>query len=89
VNAVAKKTRHAAAPKNDAQDKPATLKDLLSPEVLGKLKAQADEMKAEEEKQREASRSQAVEARKAEQKRLENDFGHLLENSNLDWRKHK
>ncbi|WP_409346323.1 YqkE family protein [Paenibacillus sp. MBLB4367] len=72
-----------------AEDKPATLKDMLRPDVLEKLKAQADALKAEEHNRAEEKRKQAEDARKAEQKRLENDFGHLLESSGMDWRKYK
>lgn len=70
-------------------DNAPTLKDLLSPEIVGKLKAQADEMKQEEANRKEAQRKQAEEARQAEKKRLESDFSHLLENSSLDWKKFK
>jgi hypothetical protein len=86
---MAKKRRPIAAATPASEDKPATLKDLLNPDILNKLKAQADEMKAEEARQKEEIVKQAAESRKAEQKRLDNDFGHLLENSSLDWRKHK
>jgi hypothetical protein len=72
-----------------SQDKPATLKDLLNTETLDKLKAQADEWKAEEDRRKEEVKKQADEARKAEKKRLENDFEHLLNNSNLNWRDNK
>jgi hypothetical protein len=89
VKAMAKKRRPMTAATPSSEDKPATLKDLLNPDILNKLKAQADEMKAEETRQKEESAKQAAEVRKAEQKRLDNDFGHLLENSGLDWRKHK
>ncbi|MCU6790910.1 DUF3886 domain-containing protein [Paenibacillus sp. WQ 127069] len=78
---MAKKQRPAVAPKPAAQDKPATLKDLINPDVLSKLQAQADAMKAAEAKQKEDARQQIVDARKAEQKRLENDFEYLLNNS--------
>jgi hypothetical protein len=86
---MAKKKRPAHSRKPKAQDKPATLKDLLSADVLDKLEAQADEIKAEEERRREEQRIQAEEARRAEQKRLDNNFEHLLKNSSLDWRKFK
>lgn len=86
---MSKKKRPAAAPAPAAQDKPATLKDLLSPEVLSKLKAQADEMKAEEAKRKEEARQKGEAERKAEQKRLDNDFEHLLNQSKADWRKYK
>jgi len=86
---MAKKKGPAAASKPAPEDKPATLKDLLSAEMLGKLKAQQDELKAAEEKRREDERQRAEEARKAEQKRLDNDFGHLLDTSKMDWKKFK
>lgn len=72
-----------------AQDKPATLKDLLSQDVLAKLKAQANEAQAELDQRKEQERSQAEEARKTEQKRLDNNFEHLLNNSKMDWHKYK
>ncbi|WP_135547763.1 YqkE family protein [Paenibacillus cymbidii] len=65
------------------------LKDLLRPEVVSKLKAQADEMKAAEEQRKERARQEAEERRKAEQKRLENDFEYLLNNSSIDWKQAK
>ncbi|CAH1221572.1 hypothetical protein PAECIP111893_04730 [Paenibacillus plantiphilus] len=86
---MAKKRKHTPSPKAAAQDKPATLKDLLSPDVLSKLKAQADELSAAEERQLEEQRKQAEEERKAEQKRLDNNFEYLLNNSSSDWRKYK
>jgi hypothetical protein len=84
---MAKRNRTPAAPQAAAQDKPATLKDLLNPEIVQKLKAQSDEMKAAENKKREDAIKQAADARKAEQKRLENDFEYLLNNSTLKMRK--
>ncbi|SDN40444.1 Protein of unknown function [Paenibacillus sp. yr247] len=86
---MAKKKRSSTIADTSVQDKPATLKDFLRPEVLAGLKAQADAMKAEEQARKEAVRAEAEAVRKAEEKRLENDFGHLLEKSSLDWRKHK
>ncbi|WP_127579615.1 YqkE family protein [Paenibacillus koleovorans] len=71
------------------EEKAATLKDLLNPAVVEKLKAQADQMKADEEAQKQEARRLVEEARKAEQKRLENDFAHLLNTSGTDWRKYK
>jgi hypothetical protein len=70
-------------------DKPATLKDLLGSDVLSKLKQQQEQLKADEDKRKEQERIRAEEARKAEQKRLDNDFEYLLNNSKLDWKKHK
>lgn len=70
-------------------DKPATLKDLLSADVLHKLKTQQDQLKAADEQRKEEERVRIEEARKKEQKRLDNDFEYLLNNSKLDWRKHK
>ncbi|CAM4487847.1 YqkE family protein [Paenibacillus phoenicis] len=78
-----------SAPANAAADKPATLKDLLGQDTLAKLKAQAEELKKEEERRQEEARIRKEEARRAEQKRLDNDFEHLLNTSNLDWHKFK
>lgn len=76
-----KKRKSAPAPKPIPQDKPATLKDLLSPEILSKLKAQAIELKAKEERIQDEKRKQAEELHQAEQKRLDNDFEYLLNKS--------
>ncbi|MFC3748434.1 YqkE family protein [Paenibacillus sp. GCM10012306] len=86
---MAKKKRTQTPPRAAAADSPATLKDLLSSDVLSKLKAQADELKAEEKQRQEAARQAVEDKRKAEQKRLENDFAHLLENSKQDWHNFK
>ncbi|MCG7406180.1 YqkE family protein [Paenibacillus sp. ACRRX] len=87
--AKAKSKRPAPYAKPVSEEKPATLKDLLSPEVLNKLKAQSEELKATEVKQKEDERKRLEEARKAEQKQLDNNFEYLLNNSSMDWRKHK
>lgn len=76
-----KKRKSAPAPKPIPQDKPATLKDILSPELLRKLKAQATELKAEEERVKDETKRQAEELQKAKQKRLDNDFEYLLNKS--------
>jgi hypothetical protein len=89
VIVLAKKKRPIAASKSSSPDKPATLKDVLSADILEKLKAQAVELKEEEKKQKEESRKRAEEVRKTEEKRLENDFEYQLKNSSLDWRKFK
>ncbi|SHE14846.1 Uncharacterised protein [Chlamydia abortus] len=87
---MAKKRRQVSpSSRPSSAEQPATLKDLLSSEMVDKLKAQANEIKVEEEKRKEEERKKAEQARKAEQKRLENDFEHLLKNSNMDWRKYK
>jgi hypothetical protein len=77
------------APRPAASDKPATLKDLINPDIVNKLRAQSDQMRADEEAKKEQARKLALEAQKAEQKRLDNDFEHLLNNSSPDWRKFK
>ncbi|MNZ94805.1 hypothetical protein D3C78_1139220 [compost metagenome] len=76
------------APKKD-EEQGMTLKDLLSSDVLGKLKAQADEMKQAESDRKEQLRKQEEERKKQEQKLLENDFAYLLDNSDPNWSKHK
>ncbi|AJS59751.1 YqkE family protein [Paenibacillus sp. IHBB 10380] len=86
---MAKKKRPTNSPKPASDYAPTTLKDLLSGEILEQLKAQADEMKAEEKKKKETEQLKIEEARQAEQKKLENSFEHLLENSSQDWRKYK
>ncbi|WP_435169473.1 YqkE family protein [Paenibacillus glycanilyticus] len=91
---MAKKKRTAPAASHRANTSPqqeqgTTLKDMLSADVLQKLKAQSDEMKAAEEQRKQKARTEAEEARKKEQKRLESDMSYLLENSKLDWRKYK
>lgn len=58
------KKRNSSSPAPAAQDKPATLKDLLSQDVLNKLKAQANEAQAEQDKRKEDERRCAVEAKK-------------------------
>ncbi|BFH64857.1 MULTISPECIES: YqkE family protein [Paenibacillus] len=86
---MAKKKRPDAAVKPQTADKPATLKDLLSSDVLNKLKQQSEELKAEQQKHKEEELKKAEAARKAEQKRRDNDFEYLLENSSMDWKKYK
>ncbi|WP_018130417.1 YqkE family protein [Effusibacillus pohliae] len=87
---MAKKNRSRPMPNPSAeQDKPATLKDVLRPEVVEQLKAQQVELQAAEERRKEEQRRQAEAARKAELKRLENDFEYLFNQSNLDWQKFK
>ncbi|WP_054939313.1 YqkE family protein [Paenibacillus ihuae] len=86
---MAKKKKTESVQRPAPADAPATLKDLLSSDVLNKLKAQSDALKAEENDKKEAARKAVEDQRKAEQKRLENDFAHLLENSSQDWHKFK
>ncbi|MBB6735173.1 YqkE family protein [Cohnella zeiphila] len=84
------KKRPAPARKPETAEAPAaTLKDLLNAETLGKLKAQADALKAEEASRKEEKRRQEEEAREAERKRRENDFEYLLNESGMDWKKYK
>lgn len=66
-----------------------SLKELLSAETIGKLKAQADGLKQAEAARKEEQRKQEEEKKKQEQKRLENDFSYLLENSDSNWSKYK
>lgn len=81
--------RPAAAAAASSADKPATLKDLLGAGTIAKLKAQAEELKKEEEERKTKARIQAEEVRRAEQKRLDNDFEHLLNTSEMNWHKFK
>lgn len=66
-----------------------TLKDLIGGDLQVKLKAKAEELRKQETAERERKRLEAEERRKQEQKRLDNDFEHLLNNSKLDWKKFK
>ncbi|WP_018753899.1 YqkE family protein [Paenibacillus sanguinis] len=84
-----KKMHNPAGASANAGDKPATLKDLLGEDTLAKLKAQATELKKEEEQRQQEERVRKEEARRAEQKRLDNNFEHLLNNSEMDWHKYK
>ncbi|WPP40820.1 YqkE family protein [Paenibacillus hunanensis] len=86
---MAKKNKASARPAAPSQDKPATLKDMLSADVLDKLKAQATELREQEHERQEQQRLKVEEERRAEQKRRDNDFGYLLENSKQDWKKYK
>ncbi|MNP46346.1 hypothetical protein D3C76_1403360 [compost metagenome] len=84
-----KKGRPAPSSSAPSADKPATLKDLLGEGTIAKLKAQANELKKEEEQRKEQEQIKAEEARRAERKRLDNDFEHLLNTSEMDWHKYK
>ncbi|MDO3413326.1 DUF3886 domain-containing protein [Saccharibacillus sp. CPCC 101409] len=75
----AKKKQPAARP--SASDKPATLKDLLNPDVLAKLQEQSNALKATEEERKQEELRLAAEAKKAERKRLDNDFEYLFNQS--------
>ncbi|MUT68428.1 DUF3886 domain-containing protein [Paenibacillus sp. NEAU-GSW1] len=66
-----------------------TLKDMLSADVLHKLKQQADEMKAAEAKHKQEALEKAEAERKKEQKRLENDMAYLLDHYKTDSGKYK
>lgn len=79
----------ATGSKPDSAEKAPTLKDMVGEGVLAKLKAQAEELRAHEAQERERQRVEAEERRKQEQKRLENDFEHLLNHSGMDWKKYK
>ncbi|PZD94556.1 DUF3886 domain-containing protein [Paenibacillus sambharensis] len=83
------KKKHGADSQRPSGDKPATLKDLLSADTINQLKAQADRLQAQADQQKQEALKAAEEAKKAEQKRLENDFEYLLNNSKLDWKSHK
>jgi len=87
-----KKQQHRAAnaaAQSGEKDSPITLKELLGADVLGKLRAQSDELKQQEAGRREEARRQEEERKKQEQKARENDFAYLLENSDQSWGKYK
>ncbi|OPA81083.1 hypothetical protein BVG16_01725 [Paenibacillus selenitireducens] len=86
---MAKKNKQTKPAPVAVKDTPATLKDLLNPDVLEKLKAQADALKQDEVNRKLEQRKAEEDARKAEQKRRDNDFEYLLENTKMDWKKFK
>ncbi|MFD0586979.1 YqkE family protein [Paenibacillus sp. GCM10027627] len=73
----------------EAVEQGATLKERLGADILSKLKAQAEQLKAEENDKKELQKKQADEAKKLEQKQKENDFSYLLDNSDSNWSKYK
>lgn len=86
---MAKKKRNIHTPRPEQSDKPATLKDMLNPQILEKLKETTEALKASEADRLEKERQEREAARRAEQKRRDNDFEYLLEHSEMDWRKYK
>jgi hypothetical protein len=84
-----RKRGSAVAPQADSSDKPVTLKDMLGAATVAKLKQHADQLKQEEAKQQEKLRLDAEAARIEQQKLNEKDFEYLLNNSSMDWKKHK
>lgn len=86
---MAKKKNQKSNPTTAPSEKPATLQDLLGADTIAKLKAQATELKQEEQQRLETERLKKEEARKAEQKKLDNNFEHLLNTSHMDWHKFK
>lgn len=67
----------------------ATLKERLGADVLGKLKAQADEWKQAEADRQARKRQEEEAAKKREQELRESDFAYLLDNSDPNWNKYK
>jgi hypothetical protein len=97
-NAMKKQAPLHAKPKRDIrynpsdmpkEAKPATLKDMLNPDVLAKLQQQSQAMKEQERIAEEKRRKDEIERRAREQKALENNFEYLLNNSRLDWKNFK
>ncbi|WP_020615135.1 YqkE family protein [Paenibacillus daejeonensis] len=86
---MAKKKKPITPQRQTEPNSGATLKDLLSPEMASKLKAQSEAWKAEEAEAQAAKRRQAEEERQAREKQLEQNFEHLLNHSKQDWRNFK
>lgn len=86
---MAKKKNRSVSTPAAAKEQPATLKDLLGADVIGKLKEQAASLQQEEDQRKEAARLQKEQERKQKQKELDNNFEHLLNSSNMDWHKYK
>ncbi|MFF2093819.1 YqkE family protein [Paenibacillus sp. NPDC058174] len=90
VITLSKKRKTAPQPNSSSrEDKAPTLKDMLSADILQKLKQQAEDLKASEEKQKQDALAKAEEARKQEQKRNENDMNYLLDHYKVDNSKYK
>ncbi|WP_425271744.1 YqkE family protein [Paenibacillus protaetiae] len=56
---------------------------------MDKLKKQSEQLKAEEADRVEKQRQEKEAARKAEEKRRNNDFEYLLNNTKQNWREFK
>lgn len=66
-----------------------SLKDLLSGDVLEKLKAQSNALVQADQDRKDKEAAVKAEQQRLEQKRLENDFDYLLNNSDTNWSKYK
>lgn len=84
-----KRLQNTTQANTDSADKPVTLKDRLGAATVAKLKQHADSLKQEEAQQLEKKRAEVEAARVAQQKLNEKDFEYLLNNSSMDWEKHK
>ncbi|HEU4963534.1 MAG TPA: DUF3886 domain-containing protein [Bacilli bacterium] len=71
------------------KDKPTTLKDMLSPEMLAKLQGASADLKEQEKVQQEKKRQAELDRREQVRKEQENDFEFLLKNSKMDWKDFK
>ena len=82
-----KKTNQRSSTKTSAQDKPATLGDLLNPDLVNELKQRKKAMENQEEQKR-----VAAEERKREERRLKEknkSFEELLNESTVNWKDFK
>ncbi|MCM3566713.1 YqkE family protein [Neobacillus mesonae] len=80
-----KKKQHKPTTKKD--DSSLTLKDMINPDLIKKLKDQQNELKVEEEKRKEQE-----EQRKREERRLKEknkSFEELLNESSMNWKEFK
>lgn len=84
-----KKERTTVNIAGESTDNPVTLKEMLGSDTVAKLKQHAEALKQEEANLREQKRLNAEAAKLAQQKLNEKDFEYLLNNSSMDWRKHK
>lgn len=66
-----------------------SMKSLLNDDVLNKLKAVAQTVKQEQAELEQKQAEEQAAIKKAEQKRLENDFAYLLEHSDPKSNKYK
>jgi hypothetical protein len=80
-----KKQKHQQKPKKD--EAAVTLKDMINPELMKKLKEQQEALKAAEEKRKEEEEQKKREERRLKEKNK--SFEELLKESPMNWREFK
>ena len=86
---VTKQKEYTSASSDSNSTSGSSLKDLLSGDVLNKLKAQSDALIQADQDRKDKEAEAKAEQQRLEKKRLENDFDYLLNNSDTNWSKYK